>query len=131
MTDNNLPVRDRPTGAERARQRRSAEPEKLPRLTADPDGLLSAWLDREGVEDIGTWFVIEDGGKFVVQVKRADGEWVHLPKRWPTPGGAVDYLTAWAKGRGIIPTHPSGALRQYVNPRSDEDRPMPSGESGS
>lgn len=120
----------RPTGAERARQRHNAAPEKLPRLMADPDGLLSALLDREGVEDIGTWCVFELDGKFEAQVKRADGEYICLPKRWPTAGAAVDYLIAWAKGRGIIPTTPGGALRQYVNPRTDEDRPLPNGDIG-
>ena len=119
MSDPMLPGAGRPTGAERARRRRAESPDKLPRLTAEPDGLLASILDQEGVEDIGTWSVLPIDGKWEALVKRADGSYIDLPKRWATAGEAVDYLIKWATQRGIIPTWPSGALRQYVVPRED------------
>lgn len=110
-------------GAERARRRMSERPEPMPRLSdMDPDGLLSRLLDSSGVEDIATWLVAEDElGRWQVLITRADGDQIDLPKRFGTVGGAVDYMYAWARGRGIIVTNPSGVLRQYVNPREDSD----------
>lgn len=111
-----------PKGAQRARQRRSQEPERLPRLTAEPDGLLDNLLNALGVEDIATWFIYQTpNGWYEAVIDRADGEQTTLPKKARTHGGAVDNLFKWAEGRGIIVAGPTGVLRQYVNPQEDSD----------